>query len=518
MGYRRMNINDLKEIYRRLYSGQSLHAISEATGFDRKTIRGYRDAMEDAGLFAKTDPIIDDESTEVLFKLLPTNERDSPIKDAYNRHREELITFLNRKEDPLKPKTAYLVLKHKYDLPGSYESFKVFMRENRFNKTYAKPFPRIEYEPGQETQIDYCKCGLLNDPETGRRRTVNGYIAKLSSSRLPYVEFAFSQNQESFVESNVRMVEFFEGVTEYLTIDNLKAGVIQAHIYDPQLNRSYAEFAEHYGTFINPCIKGHAKGKPKVERQVQEVRELFRRLKELHPTFTLGELNVEARAWCLNEYGRRPHGTTGVPPIERFEREEKPTLIPLTQPRFEVPVWKTAKVHQDQFITFEKKRYSLPITYRGAKVICRRSGSLLKIFDSDYLFIRQYIITNQKIQITHGDFPDDLEAMMQGTYPKYLINRASEYGPGAQQLVESVLRPHAFQNARRALGFLDVLKEYEHLSLLQDVCNKAKKMQIKTPKQLKTMLEDEQDQHLLQFVVPRSASGEAMIRDIEDYF
>ena len=121
-----------------------------------------------------------------------------------------------------------------------------------------------------------------------------------------------------FVGSNIKMVEFYGGVTEYLTIDNLKAGVIKAHIYDPQLNNAYAEFAKHYGTFINLCIPGHAKGKAKVERQVQEVRELFRRLKEVHPTYTLKELNRAAGRWCCHEYGMKTHGTTGLKPTENF--------------------------------------------------------------------------------------------------------------------------------------------------------------------------------------------------------
>ena len=333
-----MNINDLNDIYRRLESKQSMQLISDATGFDRKTIRLYRDTMMAQGILTDWIPENDETLSHVLYSLLPSNERNSPIQDAFKKHQEEIINLITRKEDPLKPKTAFLVIKQKYELLGSYESFKVFARKSNLLLPGKRVFPRLETMPGQETQIDYCKCGLITDTATGKRRTVYGFIGKLSASRLPFVEFTYSQTQESFVESNISMVEHFGGVTEYLTIDNLKAGVIKAHIYDPQLNRSYAEFAEHYGTFVNACIPGYPKGKAKVERQVQEVRELFRRLCAVHPSFSLQELNKEAWRWCCSEYGMKPHGTTGIPPWEAFMKDERLTLKPLVRVRFEVPV------------------------------------------------------------------------------------------------------------------------------------------------------------------------------------
>ena len=107
---------------------------------------------------------------------------------------------------------------------------------------------------------------------------------------------------------------------------------------------------------------------------------------------------------------------------------------------------------------------------------------------------------------------------MQGQYPQYLIAQAAEYGPGTKRLVETILQPHAFLNARRALGILDVIKKYRTLPLLQDICAKAANDGIKNPKQLKIRLEDDQNQYILEFAVPRSASGDAMVRDIEEYF
>jgi len=518
MGYRRMNINDLKEILRRLRDRQSLKYISDATGFDRKTIRGYRDRIHEAGLLSDSSVGLEEDVSQALFALLPANERNSPVQDSFEKHKDEIIALVTRKQDPLKPKSAYLVIQEKYEIDGSYESFKLFARKQKITFTAKKSFPRLEQEPGQEIQIDYGKCGTMTDLDTGKRRVVYGFIAKLSCSRLPFVEFTYSQNQVSFVESNINMLEFFGGVPEYLTIDNLKAGVIKADIYDPQLNKAYAEFAEYYGTFINPCIPAHPTGKPKVERQVPEVRELFRRIYAVHPTYSLQELNEAAIQWCRNEYGMNPHGTTRIPPWEAFIELEQQELKPLYAPRFEVPVWTAPKVHMDQFINVDRKKFSMPREYRQTVVHCRRTGNLLKIYDKNYLFIREYYIHSYTSHIGDGDFPESQEAMMRGEYPQYLIRKAASYGSGTKQLVESILHPHAFLNARRALGILSTVEKYRELPLLQDVCFRAADRRVTSPKQLTILLEDEKKQQVFDFDVPRSPEGDRMVRTVEEFF
>jgi hypothetical protein len=98
------------------------------------------------------------------------------------------------------------------------------------------------------------------------------------------------------------------GVTKFISIDNLKAGVDRPDLYDPRPNRAYAEFAEHHGTFINRCRVATFTDKAIVERLVPQARELFRRLKAVHPTFNLAELNGAAREWCLREDGMTNHG------------------------------------------------------------------------------------------------------------------------------------------------------------------------------------------------------------------
>ena len=112
----------------------------------------------------------------------------------------------------------------------SYKTFKIYAREIGLAVQQHRAPTMVELPPGQETQIDYGSVGTLTDQSSDTDRRVQAFTAKLSCCRLPYIRFTYSQNSESFVESNARMLEFYGGVTECLLIDNLKSGVLKPHI------------------------------------------------------------------------------------------------------------------------------------------------------------------------------------------------------------------------------------------------------------------------------------------------
>ena len=62
----------------------------------------------------------------------------------------------------------------------------------------------------------------------------------LSHSRYRYVEFTTTQNQVSWAQLHINAFQFFGGVPSRIILDNLKAGVLQADIYDPTLNETYS--------------------------------------------------------------------------------------------------------------------------------------------------------------------------------------------------------------------------------------------------------------------------------------
>jgi transposase len=515
-----MTIDDLYNLFRRWRAGHSLSKIAGAAGCDRKTVRQYIRRFVEAGISDK-DPRADKGVLYPVFeKILPVTERARPARRQLERFEDELRQLIQDPKEPLKAKTAYQFLKRKYELQASYESFKGFVREKGLAQARKKRVARIELPPGRETQIDYGKMGLLFDRLCGRNRVVWAFCASLSHCRHPFFQYVYTQKQESFAESFIDTFEYYGGTTESASIDNLKAGVINPDLWDPTLNRTLAEVADYYGVFIDPCRVGKSTDKGKVERLVPLARELFRMLKKLYPDADLRVLNEHAGRWCREEYGVKPHGTTHVAPLEAFQSVEKAHLRPLPAERFEVPVWKEVKAHRgDGFFTFLNKRYAVPDAYRGKSVWVRYTerSRLLQVF-AGHTLIRQYVVDSRRLNYFPEDFPEEVSQMMQGQYPQYLLRKSDAFGPEAALLIASVLRPHAYLNARRAQGMLEVMKQYWGRPFFDEICREAFRREVKLPSRLRGMLkEEEQKASRSGAALPLSEVGEQMVREMSYY-
>jgi hypothetical protein len=384
-----MDKRDLWEIYRRWRDRQNLSRIAASEGRDRKTVREYLKRLTAVGLEQNGAAVEQQQFYQMVEAALPARAVwHGPTWEQLSKHADELRELITRGKEPLKPKTAFLVVKSRYELEASYETFKRFARQQGLSRAQRRRMIRIELPPGWETQLDYGLVGSLVDPLSGKDRAVWAFCGLLSHSRLPYIEFVRKQDQSGFASSFVTMLhDGYGGSTEWVTIDNLKSGVIKPDLWDPKINRCLAEVASYYGVFINPGRVGRSTDKAKIERLIPVARELFRMLKELHPAAGLVELNEQALAWCREVYGRKEHGTTGVAPMEVFQ-EERQTLRPLPAERYEVAVWKQAVVHSgDQFLTFLKRRFSLPAQWRGKSVWARYAHPLVQLFDEERLIV-----------------------------------------------------------------------------------------------------------------------------------
>ena len=103
-------------------------------------------------------------------------------------------------------------------------------------------------DPGSEAQIDYGRLGMWFDPSAARRVAVGAFVMVLSCSRHLFVRPVIRMDQTTWCACHVAAFEFFGAVPARLVCDNLKTGVDKPDLYDPQINRTYAELAVHYGT------------------------------------------------------------------------------------------------------------------------------------------------------------------------------------------------------------------------------------------------------------------------------
>ena len=151
-----------------------------------------------------------------------------------------------------------------------YHSVRRFVA--KLNQVKPLPFRRIEVAAGEEAQVDFGTGAPIVD-EDGKRRRTHVLRVVLSHSRKAYSESVFRQTTENFIRCIENAFRHFGGVPKTLVPDNLKAAVLNADWYDPELNPKLRSFCEHYGTVLLPTKPRTPRHKGKVERGVDYVQE-----------------------------------------------------------------------------------------------------------------------------------------------------------------------------------------------------------------------------------------------------
>jgi transposase len=514
MAYKRITLMDIGDIIRRWHDGQSVSHISTVLQYDRKTVRKYIHLAQHHGL--ALDESLPDMTKvrDLLQGTVAENKKPATALDTLTPFLAEITELV--KEHGLKAKTAFEVICQRHDLTVSYSTFKRFVKKNRIIIQPEKSTCRIEVDPGLEVQVDYAKMGLIYDPLTNRRRTVYAFIATLAHSRHKYIEFVFKQDQQSFTASHINMFEYFAGVPSRVVIDNLKSGVIKPDLYDPKLNRTFREMSEHYDCFIDPARVRHPKDKGKVERDVQTVRDQFRKLLALHPSLDIPQTNRLIKKWCETEYGQKPHGTTRLKPFVVFTDKEQRALKPLPSDPFDIALWKEATVHPDHYIQFNKKAYSVPHAYVGEKVWVKGTAKIVQIYHNEQL-IKQHVITERFRHTDLNDFPQNVQAALDQGLPRQLQQKAHEISPAFGQLIRAVLEPHAFLNLRKAQGLLGAAQIYNP-KLIDQASKTALEQQLQmTPKLFKELIQKIKEKQNQQHMPALSQASLEFVRQA-DYF
>jgi hypothetical protein len=259
------------------------------------------------------------------------------------------------------------------------------------------------------------------------------------------------------VQCHINAFEFFGGVPERVILDNLKSGVLRPNTYDPVFNRAYAECAKHYGFIIDPAKIREGSHKGKVERKIPVVRQQFLSSVDFRD---IREANSKVRDWCLYEYAMEVHGTTKRRPYEVFQEEEQSQLRSLPLERFEIPLWKEAKVHPDHHIVFDRSYYSLPTRFVGKRVWVRGGVYAVQIFYDGELIKTHQRAKRPGIRITdERDYPPEKSRYLLNTRG-YYQKEALRHGEYVSKLVEKIMAEHAYRNLRKVQAIFRLAEKH----------------------------------------------------------
>jgi len=452
---------DVRELIRRLRAGEGNRAVSRALGVARKTVARYREIAEAQGWLDGELPALEVLDRRLQAMMPPSNLPRQAFKAAPYR-----VVIERLRERSVGVMALYERLREDHDYTGSYSALRRYVIH--LEGATPKAFVRIETAPGDEAQVDFGSAGRMVDPRTGELKKAWAFVMTLSHSRHQYVVFVFDQKVTTWLRCHREAFEYFGGVPKKIVLDNLKSAIVKAALYDPVVQRSYREFAEHYGFLISPCRVRTPEHKGKVEAGVKYVKRNFLAGRE---TMTITQANQKVLEWVERVAGTRIHGTTKWRPLERFEAVEKAALVELPASAYDMGVWKQAKLHPDCHVVVEGAYYSAPHRLIGRRLWVRTNGRDVVIYHN-YERVATHPWAPPGVRRTNpAHYPPDKVAFLMAT-PAWCRRRAGEIGEATATVVESLLNDRPLDRLRSVQALLRLADKYGQRRL-EAACRRA---------------------------------------------
>ena len=488
MAQERLSMRKINEVLRLKWEcGLSNRAIGRGCSISHSTVSEYVRRAQAVGL---TWPLPETLDEDALFQLLfPTTLRSTsrviPVPDWSQIHAE-----LRRKGVTLR----LLWVEYREATPDGY-GYSQFCALYRQWAKRLKPSMRLSHKAGEKLFVDYAGQTIpVVDPHTGEIQQAQIFVATLGASNYTYAEAQRSQDLPNWIGAHVRAFSFLGGVPEIVVPDNLKAGVKHPCRYEPEINPTYQDLAQHYGTAVIPTRVRKPKDKAKVEVAVQVVeRWILARLRN-RTFFSLAELNQDI--WeLLEELNHRPMRHLGRSRRDLFQTLDQPVLKSLPETPYEFAVWKKARVNIDYHIEFDKHYYSVPYALIHQEVYIRATERTIEIsFKNRCVACHprsnargRHTTISEHMPIAHQKYAE--------WSPERLLGWAHTMGPYTAQLVETLFdsRKHPEQAYRSCLGILRLGDRYGK-ERLEAACRRALPAGIRSYKGIKSILDAKLDQ------------------------
>ena len=229
----------------------------------------------------------------------------------------------------------------------------------------ARATVRFETRPGKQMQIDF---GERLVEIGGVKIKVYLFVATLGFSRRGYVRAFRNERQESWFDGLEGAFAWFGGVTTDVLFDNARA-LVDRHDRETRevvFNGKLKAFAKHWSFTPKACAPYRARTKGKTENGVGYVKKNA----VAGRTFaTWGAFEAHLAAWTRDIADTRIHGSTGEPPIERFQREEATALKSVAgMPPFHAARELIRVVQSDCCVEIDTNAYSVPWRLIGESV------------------------------------------------------------------------------------------------------------------------------------------------------
>jgi transposase len=441
----------IREVLQQHHSCNRSHRqIAQACGIARSTVADYLCRAKAAGL---SWPLPADLTEALLGEMLfpPTPASDEPPRP--------LPDFDWIRSEKIKHRKVNLTLDTLWDEyiaqhPDGYRysTYCALYSEWLGKRSYCM---RQEHKAGEKLFVDYSSCLEIWDKSTGEAIPTQFFLSVWGASCFTYAEASLSQTLPAWCGSHVRAFDYFGCAPRILVPDNLKSAVIKPSLYEPVLNPTYVNLAEHYGGAIIPARSGHPKDKAKVENGVLVAKRwILARLRN-RVFFSLAELN--ASIWELLEVlNSRTMRAVKKSRRELFEELDRPAALALPAASYEYAEWYSARVQNDYRIKADESFYTVPCRLVGEKVDIRMTENAVEVLCGGAV-----VAAHQRSRVA-GSFvrneahlPPPHRAYLEWT-PERIFEWGAKTGPNTERLLKLVIagKAHPEQGYKACFGIL----------------------------------------------------------------
>lgn len=247
-----------------------------------------------------------------------------------------------------------------------------YLREQRGHVRPRQAYIRFESRPGEQIQVDWGHFGVIPYGDTNRK--VYALVVVESYSRMMYVEFTHSQNQQALHGCLVNAFKYFGGTPKTIVVDNMLTAVTDRESGLIRFNDAFLDFLRPFHITPKACNPGSPQEKGKVERSIRYLRQNFIPLAEFED---LADYQRQVMKWMDEFANLRVHQTTGEVPRQRFETVPLRPLPELVPESFECH---TLTVHKDFAVKFDTNSYTTPPWTIGKKLTLKADQQKVWIY------------------------------------------------------------------------------------------------------------------------------------------
>jgi len=458
MPNRRLSLRKIKEVLRLKYDcGISEREIARSCQVSRSTVADYLRRAAAAKLsWTEASSLT---QTQLEERLFPTEHIPSTVKRPppdceyiYN----ELRTY--RKFNLT---LSQLWLEYKQSHPDGYQYTQFCEHYWRWRKKLDY-IMRQEHRGGEKLFIDYSDGLSIVDISTGEFIPTQLFLAVWGASNYTYAEATLSQTLPDWIGSHTHAFEYFGFVPRVLVPDNLKSGVSKACKYEPEINPTYSDMAEHYGCAVLPARPRKPRDKAKVENGVLVAQRWILAVLRRRTFYSLTELNT-AISECLERLNNRPMRKLKKSRRELFETLDQPNALPLPQKPYEYAEWSKAKVQLNYHIEVDRHYYSVPYQLLHERLDIRLTATIVETFHKGERVAAHVRLYTKNGYTTLPEHMPPSHRYYAEWNPARFIQWAGKTGEATARLVEKVLstRPYPEQGYKACLGIINLTRDYD---------------------------------------------------------